>query len=454
MRIVAVLNQKGGVGKTTTAVNLGAALALRGRRVLLIDSDPQGNLTDHLGLAPGDDDATLYDVLMEGASIATATLTTDTEGLFVLPAEPDLAAAESELANEIGREIRLRRALAGIPADTYDWVFIDCPPSLGLLSVNVMAAATELLITLQTEYFALKGLAALDAVIAQVREHVNPQVELLGILPTLVNPVTLLAREVIDEVKTHYGDVVLGTQIRQNVSLAEAPSRGTHIFAYKPSSPGATDYLSLADEIEGRRDARARSHAARVASAERRAGAGSTPAQDAAPQVVETPKMPPPEVGRTPALDAEVPAEPEPTAPATPPATRTETPAVEPEIPESRTASVAAPGAPEPISEPAPVITATPEVAPPPAPVTPAPAPETQASDSGTSEAPTSETRQPEQDAPTQPASEPPRAGFTRSEHVATSGHASTAPRPGGPVPMAKDEARAWFRDAMARRGT
>lgn len=321
MRIVAVLNQKGGVGKTTTAVNLGAALALRGRRVLLIDSDPQGNLTDHLGLEPGDDHATLYDVLMEGASVATATLATDTEGLFVLPAEPDLAAAESELAAEIGREIRLRRALAGIPADTYDWVFIDCPPSLGLLSVNVMATATELLITLQTEYFALKGLAALDAVIAQVREHVNPKVEMLGILPTLVNPVTLLAREVIEEVKTHYGDVVLGTQIRQNVSLAEAPSRGTHIFAYKPSSPGATDYLRLADEIEGRRDARARSHTARVAAAERRAaGAGAPAPKDVASAPVEAPKMPPPEVGRTPALDAVTPAETQVPTPAPAPA--------------------------------------------------------------------------------------------------------------------------------------
>lgn len=375
MRIVAVLNQKGGVGKTTTTVNLGAALALRGRRVLLIDADPQGNLTDHLGLEPGPEDATLYDVLTEGTSIGTATLETDTERLFVVPAEPDLAAAESELANEIAREGRLRRALEAVEADRYDWVLIDCPPSLGLLSVNAMAAASELLITLQTEYFALKGLAALDEVITLVREHINPDVELLGILPTLVNPVTLLAREVIEEVKTHYGDVVFGTQIRQNVSLAEAPSRGTHIFAYKAGSPGASDYLRLADEIEGRKDARSRSHASQVARADRR-----RPAASPAPKVEETappePPMPPPEVGRTPALETEAPVEepaPAPVEPAPPPPARIDPPAPAPQ-PESRVESASVP----------------------------APAPR---------------------------------------------------PKP-GPVEISKDEARAWFRDAMSRRAT
>ena len=270
MRIVAVLNQKGGVGKTTTAVNLGAALALRGRRVLLIDSDPQGNLTDHLGLDPQDADATLYDVLTDSTSIADATVPTKTKGLFVVPSEPDLTAAESELAGEIGREFHLKKALERVPEGAYEWVLIDCPPSLGLLSLNAMAGANELLITLQTEYFALKGLEQLDKVKTLVQEHLNPSLKMLGILPTLVNPVTILSREVIAEIREHYGDVVLRARIRQNVSLAEAPSRGTHVFAYRPGCPGADDYLRLADEVEGVKDSRASSRATKLAIAERR----------------------------------------------------------------------------------------------------------------------------------------------------------------------------------------
>ncbi|MDJ0974979.1 MAG: ParA family protein [Planctomycetota bacterium] len=366
MRIVAVLNQKGGVGKTTTAVNLGAALALRGRRVLLIDADPQGNLTDHLGLEPGGTEASLYDVLLEDASIEAATVATETERLFVVPSEPDLAAAESELANELGREGRLSRALGHLDAESYDWILIDCPPSLGLLSINAMAAASELLITLQSEYFALKGLAALDDVIAMVQKHLNPELRLLGILPTLVNPVTILSKEVIEEVKNHYGEVVFGTRIRQNVSLAEAPSRGTHIFAYKPGSPGASDYLRLADEIEGRRDTRNRSHATRVAVAERTVPRAETP-ETPAPAATTTPPaseppMPPPETGRTPALEPETPPspEPEPTPTAAePPVDRiveaqlepVNEPVDEPELPEASATPDAAPA----VEEPAPL---------------------------------------------------------------------------------------------------
>ena len=290
MRIVAVLNQKGGVGKTTTAVNLGAALALRGKRVLLIDADPQGNLTDHLGIDTTTTETSFYDVLLEDASIMGATVETGTEGLYVVPSETDLAAAESELAAEMGREFRLRRAMRAMPADAYDWVLIDCPPSLGLLSLNAMAAANELLIALQTEYFALKGLEKLTQVREMVREHLNPDLRLLGILPTLVSPVTILAKEVIQEVQTHYGNVVLGARIRQNVSLAEAPSQGMHIFQYKPNSPGAEDYLALADELLGLRDSGSTSRARREATAERRAAPKTAPA----PTVDDAPGAPPP----------------------------------------------------------------------------------------------------------------------------------------------------------------
>ncbi len=254
VRIIAVLNQKGGVGKTTTAVNLGAALALRGKRVLLIDSDAQGNLTDHLGIDPDETDATLYEVLVEGARLDDATTETTTERLFVVPAHEDLAAAETELAAKIGRELRLRKAVREIPADRYDWVLIDCPPSLGLLSLNAMAAAHEVLITVQTEYFALRGLGQLDRIVEMVKEEVNPSLELLGILPTLVNPVTNLAKEVIDEIRRHYGDRVFATRIRQNIRLAEAPSHQTHIFAYDANSAGAEDYTKLADEVLRVRD--------------------------------------------------------------------------------------------------------------------------------------------------------------------------------------------------------
>lgn len=256
MRVVAILNQKGGVGKTTTAVNLGAALALTGQRVLLVDADPQGNLTDHLGLDEQVGETTLYDVLTDNAPIEAAVLATDTPGLHVLPADSDLAAVEQELATEIARETRLRRGLSRLAEDAYDWVLIDCPPSLGLLSLNAMTAATGLIVTVQTEYFAMRGLGQLDEIVTMVQEHVNPQLEILGILTTLVNPVTRLAREVIDEIRSAYGDLVFETRIRQNVRLAEAPGHQVHIFAYDELSAGAADYRALATELAGRVAAR------------------------------------------------------------------------------------------------------------------------------------------------------------------------------------------------------
>lgn len=254
MRIVAILNQKGGVGKTTTAVNLGAALVERGQRVLLVDADPQGNLTDHLGVETARIEESLYDVLLDGVAARQAIVPTATPGLDVLPSHADLAAAEQELAPELARETRLRRALATLGEGAYDWVLLDCPPSLGLLSLNAMAAAGAVLITLQTEYFALRGLGQLHQIVRMVQEHVNPGLKLLGILPTMVNPVTNLAREVIEEVRAHYGDVLFRTRIRQNVRLAEAPGHQTHIFAYDPNCPGAADYRALAGEVLARAD--------------------------------------------------------------------------------------------------------------------------------------------------------------------------------------------------------
>lgn len=254
MRVIAVVNQKGGVGKTTTSVNLGAALARRGRRVLLVDMDPQGNLTDHLLGDPeaGGERPSIYDVIVEGKPLADAILSTATSGLFVVPSHPDLAGAELDLASIIGREVLLRdalEALEGAPVAAFDFVFLDCPPSLGLLSLNALAASQQVFIALQTEFFAMRGLGALDRTVDLVRRRINPALEVGGIIPTLVDS-TRLAREVVDEVRGHYGDKVFVTKIRTNIRLAEAPSHGKHIFDYAPESTGALDYAQLAKELE------------------------------------------------------------------------------------------------------------------------------------------------------------------------------------------------------------
>lgn len=263
MRVVAILNQKGGVGKTTTAVNLGAALALRGRRVLLVDLDPQCNLTDHLGVEIEDDTPTMYDVLtcesgpgpgeapLHRVGLEDVIVATSTEGLDVAPADEDLAGVEVEMAGWPGREALLRRAIEELPPDRYDWVLVDCPPSLGLLSLNAMAACTEVFITLQTEYFALRGLGQLTRVVEMVRSSIHTNLRITGILPTMVSPVTKLAKEVIAEVEKYFGNRMFATRIRQNVRLAEAPGHQQHIFDYAPRSAGARDYQALAAEVEG-----------------------------------------------------------------------------------------------------------------------------------------------------------------------------------------------------------
>jgi chromosome partitioning protein len=259
MRRVAILNQKGGVGKTTTAANLGAALALKGRRVLLVDLDPQGNLTDHLGVEPGDDALTVYDVLTDGAALADAAVATGTEGLHVVPSHEDLAGVELELSAKPGRETRLRQAVDRLAAGrtAYDYLIVDCPPSLRLLSLNAMAAVDEVYIALQTEYFALRGLTQLQRILDLVRARIHPGLRLAGILTTLVDPVTNLAREVTEEVRRHFGDLVFRTRIRKSVRLAEAPGHQRHVFDYAPESSGAHDYRALADEVEARAPAAA-----------------------------------------------------------------------------------------------------------------------------------------------------------------------------------------------------
>ena len=255
MRRVAILNQKGGVGKTTTTVNLGAALALKGESVLLVDLDPQGNLTDHLGIEVEGDEKTLYDILTTGTPLLDTVRSTETPGLEVVPGDEDLAAAEVELVDRQGRELMLRKAFEALPPDRWDWILVDCPPSLGLLTLNAMAACQEIFITLQTEYFALRGLGQLTRIVSLVKQGLHPELEITAIVPTLVNPVTNLAKEVIQEVEQHFGGRVLRSRIRQNIRLAEAPGHGQHIFQYAPHSAGATDYRLLAAEVRTLGDA-------------------------------------------------------------------------------------------------------------------------------------------------------------------------------------------------------
>ena len=258
-RVMVVANQKGGVGKTTTAVNMAAALAQHQLRVLVIDLDPQGNASTALAVEHGRGSASTYDVLVEGTPLADVVQPhPDIAGLFVAPATIDLAGAEIELVSVVARENRLRRAISAHPLvngeseDRYDYVLIDCPPSLGLLTLNALVAGAEMLIPIQAEYYALEGLGQLLETVEMVRTHLNPDLEVSTILITMYDSRTNLAAGVAAEVRGHFSGQVLKTTIPRSVRVSEAPSYGQSVMTYDPGSPGALSYLEAARELARR----------------------------------------------------------------------------------------------------------------------------------------------------------------------------------------------------------
>jgi chromosome partitioning protein len=243
-------NQKGGVGKTTTAVNLGAALAELGYRVLVIDLDPQGNATTGLGINPRNLEASVYDVILHDTPLEDCIEPTSLRNLFVVPATIDLAGAEIELVPAFSRELKLRRALLQVQED-FDFTLIDCPPSLGLITVNGLAAATEVVVPIQCEYYALEGLGQLLRNVNLVRGNLNPALEVSTIILTMYDARTKLADQVATEVRTHFGDKVCRNIVPRTVRLSEAPSFGQPIIVFDPTSRGAIAYRELAKEVSG-----------------------------------------------------------------------------------------------------------------------------------------------------------------------------------------------------------
>lgn len=244
-------NQKGGVAKTTTSVNLGAALALRGHRVLLVDVDPQSNATTGVGLDHRSVPLSTYDLLLGEASLAEVARPTKVKDLDCAPASLDLAGAEIELAGALARERKLGEALEGA-GERYDLILLDCPPSLGLLTINALAAAQDLIVPVQCEYYALEGLGQLLGTAERVRRSVNPDLRISGFLLTMYDARTKLSSQVADEVRSHFGDTVFGTVVPRSVRLSEAPSFGEPVVTLDPSSRGAVSYRLLAAEVEER----------------------------------------------------------------------------------------------------------------------------------------------------------------------------------------------------------
>lgn len=248
-QVIAVLNQKGGVGKTTTAVNLGAYLARSSNSVLVIDFDPQGNATSGLGVDKQHLDGTTYEVLLKSVAADKVIKETETIGLNIMPSNANLAAAEIELVDRTDRELLLKQAIAKL---NYDFIIVDCPPALGLLTINALAASNWLLIPVQAEYYALEGLSQLLEVVQRVRAGLNTKLELLGLVVTMYNSRTSLSEQVLGELQKHFGDKLFKTVIPRNVRLAEAPSYGKPIMEHDKWSKGARAYKQLAKELAQR----------------------------------------------------------------------------------------------------------------------------------------------------------------------------------------------------------
>jgi chromosome partitioning protein len=261
---IACTNQKGGVGKTTTVVNLATYLALLGDRVLVIDLDPQGNATSGFGIDRASLSGSVYDALVDGRALAELHVATPVENLRLVPSSISLAGVEIELADQDGRERRLAHALRD-EAAVWDWVFVDCPPSLGLLTVNALTGVSHVLVPIQCEYYALEGLTQLIATINLVRDHLNPDLAIAGVVLTMFDGRTNLSTEVAAEVRRHLRDAVFSTVVPRSVRLSEAPSHGLPIALYRPDSKGAEAYQRLAGELRARRSVDGGGQAARPA---------------------------------------------------------------------------------------------------------------------------------------------------------------------------------------------